>query len=165
LANSLRNASLSKHHSFLTNSTERPGFNADGTPIKLGKRRKAALIADKVIVKGVIGNTVGRVGKIAGRLLLGKVPETATSGSFQEEKPLEEQADTAPAKQSSSTVVEIETIQPSTPFIDIVNEDDKSALEGEIFDQVFANGKKSEDSSKEKEWKVNVEGKELATAA
>ncbi|KAL7498751.1 hypothetical protein ACHAWT_006783 [Skeletonema menzelii] len=149
----------------LKRMAERPGFNADGTPIKLGKRRKAALIADKVIVKGVIGNTVGRVGKIAGRLLLGKVPETATSGSFQEEKPLEEQADTAPAKQSSSTVVEIETIQPSTPFIDIVNEDDKSALEGEIFDQVFANGKKSEDSNKEKEWKVNVEGKELATAA
>jgi len=145
--------------------TERPGFNADGTPIKLGKRRKAALIADKVIVKGVLGNTVGRVGKIAGRLLLGKVPETATTGSFQEEKPLEEENATEPTKEPSSSVAEIETTQPSAPFIDIVNEDDKSALEGEIFDQVFANGKKSDDSSKEKEWKVDVEEKELATTA
>ncbi len=146
--------------------TERPGFNADGTPIKLGKRRKAALIADKVIVKGVLGNTVGRVGKIAGRLLLGKVPETATTGSFQEEKPLEEgQTVTEPAEESSSPVAEIETTQSSAQFIDIVNEDDKSALEEEIFDQVFANGKKSEDSSAEKEWKVDVAEKELANSA
>ncbi len=145
--------------------TERPGFNADGTPIKLGKRRKAALIADKVIVKGVLGNTVGRVGKVAGRLLLGKVPETATSGSFQEEKSLEEQTATEPTKELSSPIAEIETTQSSAQFIDIVNEDDKSALEEEIFDQVFANGKKSEDSSKEKEWKVDVEQKELTTSA
>ena len=157
---------MSHHsHSYLLKITERPGFNADGTPIKLGKRRKAALIADKVIVKGVLGNTVGRVGRIAGRLLLGKVPETATTGSFQEEKPLEEQTVTATAKESSSPEAEIETTQPSTPFIDIVNEDDKSALEEEIFDQVFSNGKKSEDSSQEKEWKVDVGEKELATAA
>ena len=157
---------MSHHsHSYLLKITERPGFNADGTPIKLGKRRKAALIADKVIVKGVLGNTVGRVGRIAGRLLLGKVPETATTGSFQEEKPLEEQTVTATAKESSSPEAEIETTQPSTPFIDIVNEDDKSALEEEIFDQVFSNGKKSEDSSQEKEWKVDVGEKELAPAA
>ena len=157
---------MSHHsHSYLSKITERPGFNADGTPIKLGKRRKAALIADKVIVKGVLGNTVGRVGRIAGRLLLGKVPETATTGSFQEEKPLEEQTVTATAKESSSPEAEIETTQPSTPFIDIVNEDDKSALEEEIFDQVFSNGKKSEDSSQEKEWKVDVGEQELATAA
>lgn len=116
-------------------------------------------------MKGVLGNTVGRVGKIAGRLILGKVPETATTGSFQEEKPLEEQTVTEPTKESSSPVAEIETTQPSTPIIDIVNEDDTSALEEEIFDQVFANGKKSEDSSKEKEWKVDVVEKELATTA
>lgn len=158
---------MSSHHShsFLTELTDRPGFNADGTPIKLGKRRKAALIADKVIVKGVLGNTVGRVGKVAGRLLLGKVPETATTGSFQEEKPLEEQNVTEPKEESISPVAEIETTQPAAPIINIVTEDDKSALEGEIFDQVFANGKKSEDSSNEKEWKVDVAEKELATSA
>lgn len=153
--------------------TERPGFNEDGTPIKIGKRKRAALIADKVIVKGVLGNTVGRVGKVAGRLLLGKVPETATSGSFQEEKPLVEEVATEPqptieepAADSSSPVAEIETTAPPAGFIDIVDEKDQSLLEGEIFDQVFANGKKS-DSTEEKEWKVekSVEKKELATAA
>jgi hypothetical protein len=156
--------------------TERPGFNEDGTPIKIGKRKRAALIADKVIVKGVLGNTVGRVGKVAGRLLLGKVPETATTGSFQEEKPLEEEVATEPqptieepavaSNDSSSPVAEIETTAPPAGFIDIVDEKDQSLLEGEIFDQVFANGKKS-DSTEEKEWKVekSVEKKELATAA
>ena len=156
--------------------TDRPGFNEDGTPIKIGKRKRAALIADKVIVKGVLGNTVGRVGKVAGRLLLGKVPETATTGSFQEEKPLEEEVATEPqptieepavaSNDSSSPVAEIETTAPPAGFIDIVDEKDQSLLEGEIFDQVFANGKKS-DSTEEKEWKVekSVEKKELATAA
>jgi hypothetical protein len=156
--------------------TERPGFNEDGTPIKIGKRKRAALIADKVIVKGVLGNTVGRVGKVAGRLLLGKVPETATTGSFQEEKPLEEEVATEPqptieepavaSNDSSSPVAEIETTAQPAGFIDIVDEKDQSLLEGEIFDQVFANGKKS-DSTEEKEWKVekSVEKKELATAA
>lgn len=153
--------------------TERPGFNEDGTPIKIGKRKRAALIADKVIVKGVLGNTVGRVGKVAGRLLLGKVPETATSGSFQEEKPLVEEVATEPqptieepTADSSSPVAEIETTAPPAGFIDIVDEKDQSLLEGEIFDQVFANGKKS-DSTEEKEWKVekSAEKKELATAA
>jgi len=111
-------------------------------------------------VKGVLGNTVGRVGKVAGRLLLGKVPETATTGSFQEEKPLEEEQNATPP-----SIAEIEITQPPTKTIDIVNQDDKSALEEEIFDQVFANGKKSDHSSKEKEWKVDVEEKELATAS
>ncbi len=115
-------------------------------------------------MKGVLGNTVGRVGRVAGRLLLGKVPETATTGSFQEEKPLEEKV-TPPSKESSSSVAGIETTPPPAGFIDIVNEEDKSLLEGEIFDQVFANGKKSEDPNKEKEWKVDVEEKKLATAA
>ena len=115
-------------------------------------------------MKGVLGNTVGRVGKVAGRLLLGKVPDTATTGSFQEEKPLYEKKGT-PAEEISSSVTEIETTPTPAGFIDIVNEDDKSLLEGEIYDQVFANEKKSEDSGKEKEWKVEVEEKELATAA
>jgi len=167
MSNSLNFIVVSSRSLFsITEPTERPGFNSDGTPIKLGKRRKAALIADKVIVKGVLGNTVGRVGKVAGRLLLGKVPETATTGSFQEEKPLEEEQNaTPPSKETSSTVAEIEITQPPTKTIDIVNKDDKSALEEEIFDQVFANGKKSDHSSKEKEWKVDVEEKELATAS
>lgn len=100
------------------------------------------MIADKVLVQGVLGNTVGRVGKVAGRLLLGKVPETATSGSFQEEKPLEDAVPPPAAK-----------TEESAKFIDSVDEADKSLLEDEIFDQVFANGNK-DDSSTEREWKI-----------
>ena len=122
------------------------------------KRKKAALVADKILVQGVLGNTVGRVGRIAGRLLLGKVPETAIEGSFQEEKPLEEVAaadTTAPPE-----MIEVQ----KTKFIDVVDEEDKAILEGEIFDQVFANGNKAP-SDEEREWKVGEpeEEKELAT--
>ena len=153
--------SVLSRHLFCCRITERPGFNADGTPIKLGKRRKAALIADKVIVKGVLGNTAGRVARVAGRVLLGKVPETAKSGSYQEEKPLEKQS----LQQKKSSPPVAEAAPTPTAFIDAVNEDDKSALEEEIFDQVFANGKKSEDPIEEKEWKVEVEEKEVTTLA
>ena len=81
-------------------------FNEDGTPVQLTKRKKAALVADKVIVQGVLGNTVGRVGRVAGRLLLGRIPDTAKEGSFQEEKSLDAAA------------------LPASKFMDVINEDD-----------------------------------------
>mmetsp|Transcript_28102 Transcript_28102/g.57509 ORF Transcript_28102/g.57509 Transcript_28102/m.57509 type:complete len:153 (-) Transcript_28102:90-548(-) len=145
----------------LKRMAERPGFNEDGTPVKLTKSKKAALIADRVIVRGVLGNTVGRVGRVAGRLLLGKIPETAKSGSFQEEKLLEEKvSETAQTIEIENNVVE----EPRT--IDAVSENDKADLEGEIFDQVFANGKSApsdEDKSSEREWKVETAEKQLST--
>lgn len=136
---------------------DRPGFNEDGTPIQLTKRKKAALVADKVIVQGVLKNTVGRVGRVAGRLLLGRIPDTAKEGSFQEEKPLEAAApvkkDVAPVEEDALKM-EVEN-KSDAKFIDVIDEEDKSILEGEIFDQVFANGNKApEDSSSEREWKV-----------
>lgn len=150
----------------LKRMAERPGFNEDGTPIKLTKRKKAALIADKVIVRGVLGNTVGRVGRLTGRLLLGKIPETAKQGSFQDEKPLEEAEIVAAVTSSSapeeSSKMEIETTTVVTKSIDVVDEEDKLILEDEIFDQVFANGNKAEEPSAEREWKVadSTESKE-----
>jgi len=127
------------------------------------KRKKAALVADKVLVQGVLGNTVGRVGRIAGRLLLGKVPETAIEGSFQEEKPLEE-VDAAPVA-TDDTTAPLEMIEvKETKFIDVVDEEDKAILEGEIFDQVFANGKKAP-SNEEREWKVGEPEKEKELAS
>lgn len=45
-----------------------------------------------MIVRGILGNTVGRVGSFAKRRLLGKLPENAIQGSFQEEKPKEDAA-------------------------------------------------------------------------
>ncbi len=147
----------------LKRMAERPGFNEDGTPIKLTKRKKAALIADKVIVRGVLGNTVGRVGRVAGRLLLGKIPETAKSGSFQDEKPQEgkvaELTPTSPTIEIETKVVE----EPKT--IDAISENDQADLEGEIFDQVFANGKKApseKEESTEREWKVETAEKQLS---
>ena len=124
---------------------ERPGFNEDGTPVQLTKRKKAALVADKVIVQGVLGNTVGRVGRVAGRLLLGRIPDTAKEGSFQEEKSLDAAA------------------LPASKFMDVINEDDQSLLEDEIFDQVFAKGNKApvdSASNLEREWKVGEPEKE-----
>ena len=124
---------------------ERPGFNEDGTPVHLTKRKKAALVADKVIVQGVLGNTVGRVGRVAGRLLLGRIPDTAKEGSFQEEKSLDAAA------------------LPASKFMDVINEEDQSLLEDEIFDQVFAKGNKApvdSASNLEREWKVGEPEKE-----
>ena len=120
------------------------------------------MVADKVIVQGVLGNTVGRVGRVAGRLLLGRIPDTAKEGSFQEEKSLN--ADPLPPSAGNAAVV-----APETPakFIDVINEDDKSLLEDEIFDQVFANGNKAPTGSMtdEREWKVGEpeKQKELTT--
>jgi len=149
----------------LKRMAERPGFNEDGTPIKLTKRKKVALVADKV-TSSVLKNTVGRVGRVAGRLLLGKVPETAIQGSFQEEKPLEEAA-TVPGttlKREGDSTISIDTTTSSTKVIEKVDETDKSVLEGEIFDAVFANGKKAK-SEEEREWKVAESSteKELTT--
>jgi len=116
---------------------ESPGFNEDGTPVQMTKRKKAALVADKVIVQGVLGNTVGRVGRVAGRLLLGSIPDTAKEGSFQEEKSL----DAVIAEKVTESQIE------NRETMETISEADKAILEDEIFDQVFAN-------SSEREWKV-----------
>lgn len=151
------------------NLQDRPGFNDDGTPIQLTKRKQVALVADKVIVQGVLGNTVGRVGRVAGRLLLGRIPDTAKEGSFQEEKPL---ATTAPSSSVASVAISQEAMMESNieqplKYIDSIDEDDKSLLEDEIFDKVFANGNtvSDDDSNAEREWKVGEPEKlkELST--
>jgi hypothetical protein len=123
---------------------ESPGFNEDGTPVQMTKRKKAALVADKVIVQGVLGNTVGRVGRVAGRLLLGRIPDTAKEGSFQEEKSLD--AVIAEKVTDYSQIENRETME-------TISEADKAILEDEIYDQVFANGNKAPVTS-EREWKV-----------
>lgn len=130
---------------------ESPGFNEDGTPVQMTKRKKAALVADKVIVQGVLGNTVGRVGRLAGRLLLGRIPDNAKEGSFQEEKPV--------------IAVEVAESQIETrKTMETISEADKAILEDEIFDQVFAQGNKAPVTS-EREWKVGEPEKprELST--
>jgi hypothetical protein len=94
----------------LKRMTERPGFNADGTPIKITKRQKVALVADKV-AGGVLRNTVGRVARFAGRRLLGRVPEEALQGSFQEKK-----------DESTTTTSTVSSKQPEENKIDVVEQ-------------------------------------------
>jgi len=58
----------------------RPGFEVE-KPVKLTKRKRIAMIADRA-VSGVLSNTVGRVGRLVGKRLLGEFPEEAKTGSF-----------------------------------------------------------------------------------
>lgn len=66
---------------------------------KLSKRQRVVLVADKAVTF-VVGNTVGRVARLVGGKLLGKIPETAKTGSFHEEISL----DRAPSVASTSSV-------------------------------------------------------------
>jgi len=62
----------------------RPGIEeAKKTPIKITKRQRASAFAQKV-VGTVLGQTVGRVARLVGKRMLGKVPETALKGSYDE---------------------------------------------------------------------------------
>ena len=101
---------------------DRPGFNADGTPIRKSKAKKAAKVADKV-VSGVFRNTIGRVGRFASRRILGKVPEEAIQGSYQEEKP-KEKVDVAVVAAAGSAAVS-QTLN------------DQAMIEQEISDTIF----------------------------
>ncbi len=124
----------------LKRMVERPGLNADGTPIRLTKRKRVKRVAQKV-VGGVFSRTVGRVGRFASRRLLGRVPETATSGSFQETKSEEENK--LLQKQTVVTPVapQVEQTQEvvAEEISDIKNiEEDKEIIEKEISEKIFS---------------------------
>ncbi len=63
---------------------------------KFSKRQRVVMIADKT-VGFVLSNTIGRVSRIIGGKLLGKIPETAKSGSFHEEIKLDANEEKVPA--------------------------------------------------------------------
>jgi len=112
----------------------RPGFNTDGTPITKPKKRtiirkKAVIVADKV-VGGVLGNTIGRVGRFASRRILGKIPEEAIQGSFQQEKPKEAPMNVVTSSTSAADA------QPSEILPQVSNVD-MTTLQDEIAKQVF----------------------------
>jgi protochlorophyllide reductase len=122
----------------LKRMVERPGLKEDGTPIKIGKRKRVKRVAQKV-VGGVVRNTLGRVGRFAGRRLLGRVPDTALEGSFQEEKPEEE-------NKLLNKVHEVETPE-RQPEVNVAQKD-KDSLEKEILDKIYSDYIKSEDAEK-----------------
>jgi len=106
---------------------ERPGFNEDGTPIRKSKAKKAARVADKV-VGGVLKHTIGRIGRFAGRRILGKVPKEAIEGSYQEEKPI--------ANLSSTIAVEKDSVESDTTVS--MSESDQLLIEDEIASTIFS---------------------------
>lgn len=114
---------------------ERPGFNADGTPIRRSKAKRAARVADKV-VGGVLRQTVGRVGRFASRRILGRVPQEAIEGSYQEEKPKESKepqiAEIQEESLSHSTITSVQESEVAS------NLKDQTLIEGEIAGAIFS---------------------------
>jgi len=107
---------------------ERPGFNADGTPIRKSKARRAAKVADKVVA-GVLRNTIGRVGRFASRRILGKIPEEAIQGSYQEEK--------SKAKETAQIAEAHDEVVLSTPTT-AEDLNDQDIIEQEIAHTIFS---------------------------
>lgn len=123
----------------LKRMVDRPGLNEDGTPITVPKSKKVKAVAQKV-VGGVAKGTIGRVAGFLGRRILGRVPDAALEGSFQEEKP----QDANPLLKTTS-ITEVEVIQKD------VSPSDQELLENEIAQQIFSeenkevNGFKTDD--------------------
>lgn len=140
----------------LKRMVERPGLNTDGTAIKLSKRKKAKVVAQKV-VGGVLKNTIGRVGRFASKRLLGKVPETAIEGSFQESQPEEANKllNSIETPATVSVTSEMEEVDEQYHEQELLNiQKDQKILELEISDKVFESSeslkeiKSSEDGMK-----------------
>lgn len=89
----------------------RPGINED-MPLKVTKFKKAVIVTDQV-ASFTLRNTVGRVARFLGRRLLGRVPETALSGSFHESAVAQgkEGEQTLPVDQSEVALTTLNTNQ------------------------------------------------------
>ncbi len=122
----------------LKRMVERPGLTADGKPMKLTKRKRVKRVAQKV-VGGIFSRTVGRVGRFASRRLLGRVPETALEGSFQEEKSEEENKllNAASKTPQVPSETEVERLQIVSKEADEELVKDQDILAKEISDQIF----------------------------
>lgn len=112
---------------------ERPGFNADGTPIKVTKLKKTAAIADKV-VGTVVGNTIGRVGRFVGKRLLGRIPDEAFARA---DLKAEVSAYTTAVAEPVAHVDKVFNIDTETTSPEITTADQVN-LENEIAQQVFS---------------------------
>lgn len=125
---------------------ERPGFNADGTPIRRSKAKRAARVADKV-VGGVLKQTVGRVGRFASRRILGRVPQEAIEGSYQQEKQKESKVhQIAEIQQESLSHSGITSVQESEIASNLK---DQTLIEGEIAGAIFSEYKETNMKSDE----------------
>ena len=129
---------------------ERPGFDEDGNVIKISKRKKAKVVAQKV-VGGVFSRTVGRVGRFLSRRLLGRIPETALEGSFQEEKAEEEN------KLVVEPVIVEEKLDEKIEISTVASEEEEEILAKEISDQIFAEYESSNKAANDADMKSDEE--------
>jgi light-dependent protochlorophyllide reductase len=102
---------------------DRPGFNEDGSAIKVSAFKKTQAVTDKV-VGFAVGNTVGRVFKFVGKRLLGRVPDVALNGSYAEEAPATDASPVAPEAVSDNGIA--------------ISAQQQKMLEDEIARKVFA---------------------------
>jgi hypothetical protein len=136
----------------LKRMVERPGFDAQGKPLQLTKRKKVKLIAQKV-TGGILRRTVGRVGRFLGKRLLGRVPETALEGSFQEELP--EVDKLLLAKEEIAVEVVAPAVEPT--FSSETSSLEDKDLADEISTQVFGEYEASKQESNDSKMKSDQE--------
>jgi len=140
---------------------ERPGFNADGTPIRNSKAKRAARVADKV-VGGVLKNTVGRVGRFASRRILGRVPQEAIEGSYQEEKPKEKVTSQLTEIKNDSLPHTTAVMEDSKSDSTTINLGDKVLIEREIAGAIFSEYEEANMKSDEDLFNEIISGKDPA---
>jgi hypothetical protein len=119
---------------------QRPGFDAEGKPVTLPKTKKVKVVTQKV-VGGVFRRTVGRVGRFLSRRLLGRIPDTALQGSFQEERPAENNpllATTGSTTTPTAVMTKDVTSEKGVNEVDAFMIHDADLVEQEISEQIFS---------------------------
>jgi len=76
--------------------TPPPEVMKAAAPVKLSKRKKVAMVVDRVVAF-TLSNTVGRVARLLGKRMLGEFPEEAVTGSF---VPTEGSSSSSPASKA-----------------------------------------------------------------
>jgi light-dependent protochlorophyllide reductase len=94
-------------------------------PIKITARKRVAIVADKV-VSFTLGNTIGRVAKLAGKRILGEFPEEAIQGSYAPTA-----ADLASTKVQNNNPAEQNNLESI-----MMNEEDQKELMDEVVQQL-----------------------------
>jgi hypothetical protein len=115
---------------------------------KLSKRKKVAIVADKV-VSTALSQTVGRVARFAGKRVLGEIPETAKTGSFDDE-------DAAAASQASEGDVQelLEEVKQQLNSETVICAEDEA-----LFQQIYDNERSTNIVSLEESPTVSVPSK------
>lgn len=109
---------------------------------KFSKRQRVVMVADKA-VGFVLRNTIGRVARLVGGKLLGKIPDTAKNGSYHEEAPKDDFSPVIP--QTPTSNVDLEGMDLLEEAISVqLKEDAKNTIDAE--DEALFSNLYSEDS-------------------